>query len=210
MAVLSLLLLVACPGTPPTYTGTKITPDYFPMDGDLWSYINQDPSIDWVMNAEKVEPVETLEDGTEVWTWEYSVEEGDLLARVKWSSKGGEALRIHAWSEGTGDFVVFDPPIALTPDDGYMLRDESVTTETGGYTFTSTLVGQETCDTQWYPEGNWECAHFILDDGDGDDMAGPFFAGEYWLVPRYGIAWMKITGYAEKWDLADYDAEETE
>ena len=47
--------------------------------------------------------------------------------------------------------------------------------------------------------------HIRLDDGDGDDMAGPNFAGDYWLVQRYGPAWMHLTGYTEKWNLARYE-----
>jgi hypothetical protein len=47
--------------------------------------------------------------------------------------------------------------------------------------------------------------HLKIDDGDGDDTIGPFFAGDYWLVTRYGPAWMKLTGDSGTWTLADYD-----
>lgn len=205
MAMLPLLLVLACGGTAQThYTGTKITPDLFPLDGARWTYVNRDPMVGWAMTVEKVQPPETLDDGATVWTLEYAEEGGDALARVKWSAKGGSALRIHAWAPETGSFEVFEPPIALTPEDGYMERGETVATETGGLVFVATLLGTESCTTPWDLDGDWTCAHFALDDGDAADAAGTFFAGEYGLVEGYGVAWMRIGGWAQPWELADY------
>lgn len=200
MALLPVLLL-ACGGLTETgYEGTKVTPDLFPLAGERWSYVNHDPAVGWAMTVQKVDPVDTFADGATVWTLEYAEEAGDVLARVKWSATGGEALRIHAWAPGTDAFTTFDPPIALTPEDGYMKRGATVATETGGTTFTSTLEGTETCTTPWTLDGDWTCARFTLESGDGE----PFFVGEYGLVEGYGIAWMRLAGWAEAWELADY------
>lgn len=207
MTIFALLSLLGCPGEPPTYKGTHLSPDYFPMDGDRSAtYVNQDPEITWAMYVQKVLPVEEGPDGEEVVTWEYWVEEGDLLATVKWSAENGDAIKIHGWSEGEGEFTTFDTPVLLTPQDGYMNRGEEVTTETNGYTFTSTFVETVTCPVQWGLD-EWECVHLELDDGDGDDTTGPFFAGDWYLVTLYGPAWMRLTGYTadQLWDLAAYD-----
>jgi hypothetical protein len=207
---LSLALLAACEDTAPTFLGTTMSP-YFPMDGDRQAeYNNEDvDNVTWQLFVEKIEPTERVND-EEVVTFEWSNgDSGELVGAVKWSATSGEGIKIHAYADGTGDFITFDTPVLVTDDDDKMSRNESVTTETNGYTFVSTLVGPENCPVDWGLD--WEnCLHINLDDGDGDDMTGPIFAGDYWLVQRYGPAWMQLTGYTEKWNLAHYDWEAAE
>ncbi|MDP2314076.1 MAG: hypothetical protein Q8P41_14335 [Pseudomonadota bacterium] len=202
---LSLVLLVACVDNKPNFPGTKMSP-YFPMDGGRQAeYNNEDPTgVPWQLVVEKIEPVEMV-DEEEVVTFEWSNHDtGEIVGAVKWSASSGDGIKIHAFSVGTGDFTTFDTPVLVSDDDDLMLRDDTVTTETNGYTFTATLVGFEDCTVDWGLD--WEdCAHINLDDGDGDDTTGPIFAGDYWLVQRYGPAWMQLTGYEEKWNLAHYD-----
>lgn len=203
-------LLVACDGGLVDYKGTQMS-EFFPYDGSRQAeYFNEDvDNVDWKLVVEKVEPVEQI-GAYEVVTFEWSnYSTGEIVGAVKWSSSSGDGIHIHGYSVGTGDVTTFDPPIAFTDDDDYMKAGESVTTQTGGMTFTATFVGVEDCPVQWGLE--WEdCLHIELDDGDGDDSAGPIFAGDYWLVQRYGPAWMHLTGYSEKWNLARYDWSEDE
>ena len=203
---LASLWLTACTGTTPTFDGTKMS-DFFPQDGDRQAeYINEDSTnIAWKLVVEKIEPVEMI-DEVEVVTWEWSRSDtGEVIGSVKWSSNSQDSIRIHGYEvTATGESVMFTTPIAIAPDDDDMLSGESVTTTTDGWTVTSTLVGKEDCSVNWGMD--WEdCVHIRLDDGDGDDMVGLPFAGDYHLVQRYGPAWMHLTGYAEKWNLADYD-----
>ena len=211
--LLSLALFVGCTGSSTDFPGTRMS-DFFPMDGERQAeYVNEDhDNIPWQLAVAKVEPIERVDD-EDVVTFEWSnYDSGELVGAVKWSSSSGNGIKIHAYADYTGgssDFITFDTPVLVTDDDDTMKRDESVVTETNGYTFTATLVGFEDCPVNWGLD--WEdCAHITLDDGDGDDMVGPNFAGDYWLVQRYGPAWMHLTGYAEKWNLAHYDWVETE
>lgn len=205
MTLSILLALTACQQTIGR-TGTK-TSEFFPMDGDRQAtYVSEDETVTASLNVEKIEPSETIDD-LEVVTFEYSLS-GDsltIVGAVKWSAAAGHGIKIHAWSEGpAGEFTVFDSPILVTNERDYANVGEVVTTTTNGYTFTSTFVGFQDCPVQWGLD--WEgCLHLTIDDGDGDPSAGPFFAGDYWLVTRYGPAWMKLTGNTEKWNLIDYD-----
>ena len=202
---LATLGLIGCSGSSTTYGGTTMSP-FFPQDGDRQAeYINEDATnIAWKLVVEKITPVEMI-DETEVVTWEWSRSDtGEVVGAVKWSSNGQTGIKIHGYELPGEDAVMFDTAIAFSDEDDDMLSGESVVTETNGWTVTSTLVGKEDCPVNWGMD--WEdCVHMTLDDGDGDDMVGLPFAGDYHLVARYGPAWMHLTGYAEKWNLADYD-----
>lgn len=203
--IVALALLAGCNGDPPGYKGTQMSP-YFPYDGErLAEYYNADvDAVPWKLVVEKLEPTQRIGD-YEVVTFEWSnYDTGEIVGSVMWSSAEGDGIQIHGYAVGTGEPTMYDPPIAVSDDDDYMLSGESITTETGGMTFTSTYVGMEDCPVQWGLE--WEgCVRMSIDDGDGDDMAGPIFAGDYWLVQRYGPAWMHTTGFSDKWDLARYE-----
>jgi hypothetical protein len=202
-----LLLAVGCTGGGSTYgyQGLKMSP-YFPMDGERQAeYANEDvDNVPWKLEVEKVDETETS-GSTEIVTWEqYRDDTAELVGAVKWSADSSDGIQIHAYAVGTDDFTVFDPPIAVSDNSDYMNRGDSVVTETGGMTFTSTFVEVVDCPVQWGLD--WEdCVHMRIDDGDGDDTVGPIFAGDYWLVTRYGPAWMHTTGYDDKWNLAHYD-----
>lgn len=203
--LLSLALLSACTGTGgPDFPGIKMSPN-FPMDGSRRAVYFNDAVEDWKLVIEKKEPPERVNE-EDVVTFEWSRSDTEeIIGAVKWSSTSGEGIKIHGYAVGLEDFITFDPPVLVSDDDDKMLRGDSVTTETNnGYTFTSTYIGPEDCPVNW---GNkWtDCVHIRLDDGDGDDMVGPIFAGDYWLVQRYGPAWMELSGYPGKWDLSDYD-----
>lgn len=194
------LLAAGCTGGDTTARGSNLA-TFFPTDGERHAeYINASPGdVPWTLIVEKLEPTETVE-GVELVTFEWTREDtGDLLGAVKWSSSTADGIRIHAWSGPDGAFVVFDDPVEVA--DREMWSGDVLETPTNGATFTSTFVGFEDCAVSWGEEFEG-CAHLSIDDGDGDPMTGPLFAGDYWMANGQGPAWMQTTGYAEKWDLS--------
>jgi hypothetical protein len=177
----------------------------FPMDGDReWQYLNDDDGVEFPMRVEKLSTPRMVDNIT-VYTFEYYNEEsGDIVRSVEWSSDSINGVLIHAYTnhEGGGEPVEFDPPIQFADEE--MAPGQCAITETGGYTFTSTLVVSEPCPNHYVPD--WEaCLKMTLDDGDGDDSAGAMVAGEYWLVPSYGTAWFRMTPDSDNWRLWKHD-----
>lgn len=203
---LSVLTTTGCAGGGSQYNGTSMA-EYFPFDGGRHGeFVNNDSTVPYHLLTEKLEPTELDEDSRETATFEVSKDDGTLLYAVKWSVRSNQAVRIEAWADysaGVGAaFTVFDPPIDVV--DAFMQIGDTTETSTGGMNFTGTYVGPEDCPVLWGGLDWEDCAHIKLDDGDGDDSAGPKFAGDYWVVARYGQAWMQLTGDAEAWKLSDY------
>jgi hypothetical protein len=211
---LSLLILplaggLACEPTY-NYVGYKMHKQ-FPLDGDRnWTYQSDDETVTYEMLVEKEDPPSTS-DGYEVYTFAYYNDtDGTLLHEVDWSSDSINGVAIHGYRdyEGSGgddtggleanDSQVFDPPIIFADDD--MAPGASVTTTTGGWTFTSTLEVSEPCPNPWVEDWN-DCLKMVLED----DGSGSLVSGNYWLVPRYGVAWMRRTVDADTWKLRDAD-----
>lgn len=200
------LLLPSCGGSSYTYTGYRMHKQ-FPLDGDReWQYLNDADDVENPMRVEKIS-TPTMKGNTAVYTLEYYNEEtGDIVRSVDWSSDSINGVQIHGYIdyEASGEEVTFDPPILFADDE--MAPNASVVTETGGYTFTSTLMYSEPCPNHYVPD--WEdCLKMVLDDGDGDDTTGALVAGEYWLVPSYGTAWFRMTPDSNNWRLWKHDWE---
>ena len=203
------LLLPSCGGSSYTYQGYRMS-EQFPLDGDReWQYLNDSEGVEHPMRVEKI-ATPTMKNGAEVYTLEYYNEEtGDIVRAVDWSSDSVNGVQIHGYVDYTtdGEEVSFEPPIVFADDK--MVAGAFVVTETGGYTFTSTLVMSEACPNHYVPD--WEdCLKMVLDDGDGDDSTGALVAGEYWLVPSYGTAWFRMTPDTDNWRLWKHDWEPTD
>ena len=161
--------------------------DYFPQDGEREAlYYNEDPEIEWTLRAEQGS------DG--LWSYENDGD-GTIIGSIRWDSDDG--IEIAGWSEGTESVRVVDPPFVVAGD--CMRPGETI--ETGAWS--STFVGMENCPVQWGIDG-WECVRLRLENA-GEEA---FFLGDWWLVTRYGPAWMHLAGFTEKWNLADYDFSE--
>jgi hypothetical protein len=194
------LLAPSCGGSTYNYVGYRMDKQ-FPLDGDReWQYLNDNEGVEHPIRVEKLSTPRMV-DTIAVYTLEYYNEEtGDIVRSVDWSSDSINGVLIHAYThyEAGEDPVEFDPPIQFADDE--MAPGASVVTETGGYTFTSTLEGSEPCPNHYVPDWD-ECLRMTLDDGDGDDSAGALVAGEYWLVPSFGTAWFRMTPDSDNWRL---------
>jgi hypothetical protein len=218
-------------GCSPTYGygGYQIY-DHFPLDGQrAWEYANDDISIDHKIEVRMSETT-VMKGDTEVFEFQfYNQSTGDKFMAVNWSSDGIDGIQIHGYqtwaiADSGGDggadsgdtgggpgaawadaLETFEPPVVVA--DPEMAPGESVESSGGSWSFVSTFEAVEGCPN-YYVGDEWnECLRLTLDDGDGDDMSGAPFAGSYWLVPRYGTAWMRLTGDAENWVLVDADWE---
>lgn len=196
-------LLAGCQGGY-NYTGYTIH-DHFPLDGDwTWQYSQEDETVDFKLLVDRVSPTE-VRGTTEVVTLEYKkADTEDLLYSVKWSSDTTSGVLIHGYTdEATGETADYDPPIIL--GDFQMVVGDSNTVSTNGEEWVSKFVSVEDCPNYWVE--TWTCLKFELDNGDGDDLAGPPFAGTYWLAPNYGPSRFIPTGYADPWVLTRADWE---
>ena len=178
--------------------------DHFPLDGSerVWVYDSLDESVEWTLLVEKTTVVH--EGDLDVVTLEHSNDDTlTVLAQVDWSSDSTGGVRIHGYHVEDGDVsVAFDPPIQFAELE--MTPGDAVETETGGTTFTSTFETVEGCGTFWAPSWDDEgCLKFTLADGDEDPATNAYIAGSYWLVTRYGPAWLVLDAYPARWSLSD-------
>jgi hypothetical protein len=198
----TLSVLSACTGGGYTYGGYKVY-DHFPLDGyRTWDYAQGDESVEWQMAVEK-DPNTSETDDYEIITLNYRVDDPETnLFAIDWSSDSIKGVLIHGFVDyETGDSSDFDPPLVF--GEYQMVPGAEVSTETGGRTWTSTFESVEECPNHWVTtdEDTWECLKFTLDDGDGDDLSGPPFAGSWWIAPRYGTSRFIPTGYDDAWVL---------
>jgi hypothetical protein len=183
--------------------------DFFPFDGErTWEFVSEDIELDYILVADLLEENEVLEDGfTRVYTIEYSKDcistdngcvEGEYLRNMRWASNDTYGTFLYGYELAGEDAVAFDPPLQITTPS--MKREDSVTTDTGGNTWTSTFVQLEACPVQWAVDWD-ECARFELDDGDGDLSTGSPVSGTFWVITGYNMVAMDWPGEAGRWEL---------
>jgi len=198
------LLMTACSSTPTTgYNGHNIY-EYFPLDGNrAWTYAIDDNSLDYLTYVEKTDVVDA--GGTKITTLEYRQQPqggdgtpGDLLYSIDWSSDSAAGIVVYGYSVQGAESVTYDQPVQFA--DYQMATGDTVTTDTNGTSFTATMVGMESCTNLWTSE-TWDCVHMNLDDGDGDDSAGPPFAGDWWLAGSWGASSFQNSGATAPWVL---------
>ena len=209
-------LLAGCgqslPNGPLGFGGFTMT-EYFSYDGErTWEFVSEDILIDYILVADLNEESEVLEDGfTRVYTIDYTKDcisteggcvEDEYVRSMKWSSNDTYGTFLHGYTLAGEEAVVFDPPVQITPPS--MKREDSVTTETGGSTWTSTLIQIEECPVQWAVTWD-ECARFELDDGDGDLATGSPVSGTFWAITGYNVVAMDWPGSPGRWELLKHD-----
>jgi len=187
-------------------------PDHFPLDGSKleWEYASADTTITNELLIEKVGTA--IQDDVEVVTLEHWLigddDSEDLVWTVKWASDSVKGILIYGYIDHVNDNTVdFAPPIQVA--EGHGITGDQVITQSGGFTWTATFERVEGCETYWVP--GWadeSCLVINLDDGDDTAITNGIIVGDYWLVPRYGSAWIDVDAYDATWSLSNHDWEE--
>ncbi|MDG1479759.1 MAG: hypothetical protein P8R54_09210 [Myxococcota bacterium] len=193
-----MMMAAACDGGSYDYAGHN-TDDYFALDGERsWKYRQEDLDVEWRMEASKSGTVS--KGNTEVVTIDYSVlDPAELLYSIDWSSDSSGGILVHGYSVEDGETVAFDEPVGMA--DSPMKPGELVETITNGMTYTSELVGVETCANDWVTEP-WDCLHFTVSDGVDDDTSAPF-VGDWWIAADWGTSRFQPAGYDTPWILSE-------
>lgn len=211
--------LSACPDPITITSSGEDTWKYFPLDGDrTWTYQSDNTSLPYRLVAHKPAENEVVNDlGTRAYTISFNADclgidppcdvdaDGDLIPDVettplfvwKLSSDSSRGAQFHAFND-----EIFDPAVKLASAD--MSDTEVVTTESGGTTFSATIISEEPCDVPYWrgqpPEG---CKVFQLDDGG----AGSPIAGEYMSIVQFGIVRFRQGTDGDTWSLKAYEDE---
>jgi hypothetical protein len=187
----------------PTTTDGYSLYDNFPLDGERrWVYASDDASVAHHLEIVMVPEAETLTGAAAHELQRWNQDTGAHLGSAWWSSDSSDGIQIHAYQDPGSPRVDLDPPAAFAAP--RMDPGDAVESSAGGWDFVSTFIGGEPCENHWVGDDWDRCLHVRLDavgsdDGDGD--AGAPFAGDYWLVPRYGAAWIQATGDTDTWVL---------
>ena len=189
MQLLTTLFLTnfACTGNTTSYSGHG-TYDYLAFDGDrVWRYQNESENVDYTLVVETLESSSV--DGVETITFEYSKEDPqELLGSITWQSGLLEGIGIQKYSTADGEEVIFDELVVFAQN--RMVPGASVTTETNGSVFTSTMNGVEQCPNEWNTNEVWECLHFTV-TVDSESHSYPF-VGDFWMANGWGASRLNI------------------
>jgi hypothetical protein len=209
----ALVLLSGCDGAyNQTFTGEDVW-KMFPFDGQRdWVYLSTDHSSPYKLHASCDGKAEVI-GGKNVYTVKYAKTcvalsdtcvDDELLYQLRWSSDAIDGTFIHAFAVGDDTFTDLKPPMQFTSDTEK--RDDAYTTETGGWTFTSTMGPTEACPIAMGVEWD-ECAHWIVtvDTGDGFPIAG-----DWWTVSGNGVAAFQLGPDTGQWQLSDFDCQPDE
>ena len=210
-----LVMLGGCTGgigDPIGFSGFTMT-QFFSFDGErTWEFVNEDINIDYFLVGELSQESDVLEDGfTRKYTINYTKDcistangcvEDEFVRSMQWSSNDTFGTFLHGYQLAGEDAVEFDPPVQVTPPN--MKREDSVSTDTDGTTWTSTFIQLEECPVQWAVDWD-ECARIELDDGDGDLETGSPVSGVYWVITGYNVVASEWPGEPGRWELLKHD-----
>jgi len=213
------MLLAGC--APPDnyeFSGTIVW-DLFPFDGNrTWEFINTDETVTYKLKAQTRpgDPDSELSDLYNIYRVDYmtncvasdpSCVEDEIIRTVGWSSDVQNGVLIHSFQQDSWD-VVYDPPIQVSAPE--MLVDETLTTVTDGFNWTSTLVGFEHCPVHMNVDWGPNCGHFTLDDGDGDELSNFGLSGDYWAIKGQNVVSLLLLGETGDWQLSESSCEPDE
>ncbi len=192
------------------YNGTDMS-IFFPFDGPREAeYVNDDPEVvphlymhmelpnggDWGDDVER-----------ETATLEYSLGEPGETATpfysVQLSKLSHNATRIEGYAAGGEAVTDYENRLNLTGGDWLTGSTTSRYDDDGAY-WTSKYVEVVDCPVPWAGVEATNCAHIHIDNDQDTEVVRPFFAGDYYLIPDYGIAWIQGLGDTEPWKLLDY------
>ncbi len=207
--------LSGCGGGGYTTSGYPLL-DYFPIDGGtMWRYTAASSSVLWEVTAEGGGEVEgetvqvfswrlgtedALDEGTVPVAFEtfYSAEEHDLYLHGH-ASRGTEGDAALGNFPTTASYA--DPPITLAQDG--MVYSETITTETGGNTYTSQLAN-EIDGLQTYGGGSFDGVLVLDVTDEGGTLP---FAGSWYLANGYGLIQFQFAfDEGETWTLKSVES----
>ncbi len=191
-------LFVGCEGSSYDYAGHN-TYEYFALDGQrTWKYRQDDLSIEWRMEVTKTSTEDR--NGTEVVTLDYSVlDPAELLYSIEWSSDSSDGILIHGYRIEEGYSASFTEPMIVA--EYRMNPGDVVESVADGVTYTSTLVGVETCENDWVVDP-WDCLHFSISDGVDGEGSAPF-VGDWWFAADWGTSRFQPVDYSSNWILSE-------
>jgi hypothetical protein len=225
IAMSPLALALSCEGAKYDYAGYQ-THKYFPLDGENrhWEYYSDDTT--YLLRVDMLSPQE-VSGTTSIATLEYTqVSPRKLLWTIKWSSDSSSGIQIHGYmtedtgtdpgdtgsggedtggtdlSSEIGTWVAFDPPIQLS--EYQMAPGDSVSTTSGGVTYTSTLTEAKQCPNNWVADP-WDCLVFNLEGDNGVPFVGTWELATDWGVSRFqpasksGTPWV-LTDAGIEWE----------
>lgn len=184
-------LAVGCTGTsPPEFRGEDME-EYFPFSEVLdcrWEFLSEDTTLPYKLVG-MIENDEFVGENRQ-FTMEYTKDcigddptcvEGDFVRSMTWSLQGFQGVHLHRVETTSGELVL-EPSLRFV--DKYMKRGDSVTAESNGNTYTSTLEGFGECPVtlDWEPN----CAKVIVESSGGPDQV----TGTYWLVNDFSVVGM--------------------
>lgn len=179
--------------------------DYFPLDRLLdgqWQYLSTDTAAEYrligqIANVQLVGDYNryTLEYRKDCFQEENGCADGDLVRALTWSVQSNQGIHLHDARVGQAELLL-DPSIRFT--ERYMKLDDTVSTDTGGNTYTTTLVEFGDCPVR-IPEWN-NCAQVRMESSGGPDEV----TGTYWLINDFSVVAMEWDGDGARWELSNY------
>lgn len=167
--------------------------DYFPLDGQrAWEYLLDDGS-DTEREVELLQPTTTSGDHEVAELRHHEPAGGGDVLTVSWSSSEALGVFVHGYTVvATQEEVTFDSPIQVAEPE--MREGQTVASSSNGQDYRSTFASVEGCANHWVGD-DWDACARLNVEGPGP------FAGSYWLVPRYGVAWMQLRDDPAVWVL---------
>lgn len=211
IASLALLGGLACKPNEPGYNGFPVT-DFFPLDEVReWRFRSEDTTVphELVANKAATGRIDSEDGFTEIFDIPFTKScisddetcvEGEAV--MGWEQSAGQQRGAFFWSlSGASGEQSYTPPIKLAS--GRTAVGDTVTTDTGGSTWTSTFVMTTDCEIVWNPAWT-NCMLLELDDGG----AGTGFAGTYWLAAGYNVVAFEIDAFEARWSLSNHEFSE--
>ena len=122
------------------------------------------------------------------------VYDGQVLLKARISQSRSDGVHWWGYETPAGGVVQFTEPVLFSEDP--WLVGSSETTETDGYTWTTTFESIGDCAVQW--NSNWDgCPHIVLEDGG----QGTPLAGTYQVQAGYAIVAMDFEDEDGVWEL---------
>ncbi|MBX2798446.1 MAG: hypothetical protein KTR31_12270 [Myxococcales bacterium] len=197
----AVLLASGCSGGGTFLDGVTVW-DNFPFDGESrsWAYANTTHN-DYKIVGETVGKPDVI-DGQNVYAVRYWTDcvsgnnctDNEELRRIRWRSNSTRGVFVHGYTEGSS-VVEFDPPLQIAETS--MLRNEVVTTVTGGATWTSTFMGVGACPVTFTT--TWDSCTSFLVETDAAAGGGPI-TGTYWAVKGHNVVAFELDGEEGVWE----------